>query len=74
MPGMNGLQLAAAIKQVTTEVPVILLTGFGDEMMTMGAHPAEVDLILGKPLGHDDLRQAIFDACTRSTHRRLIDD
>jgi CheY-like chemotaxis protein len=60
MPAMNGAQLAGAIKQIAPEVPVILLTGFGDEMLALGGNPAEVDLVLGKPICHADLRQAIF--------------
>ena len=61
MPGMNGSQLAVAIKQLAPTVPVILLTGFGDEMLAMGG-PTEVDLVLGKPICHADLRRAIFQA------------
>ena len=64
MPAMNGSQLAVAIKQLAPEVPVILLTGFGDEMMAVGGNPTGVDLVLGKPLSHADLRQAIFRAFT----------
>jgi len=65
MPGLNGEQLAAAIKRLAPDVPVILLTGFGDEMLALGGHSAEVDLILGKPLSQADLRQAIFQACAK---------
>jgi nitrogen-specific signal transduction histidine kinase/ActR/RegA family two-component response regulator len=64
MPGYNGAQLAGAIKQHAPETPVILLTGFGDEMLAMGGNPTGVDVVLGKPLSHTDLRQAIFRAFT----------
>ncbi len=64
MPGMNGTQLAGAVKQKSPETPVILLTGFGDEMQAAGGNPLGVDIVLGKPLGHADLRQAIFRAFT----------
>jgi signal transduction histidine kinase/ActR/RegA family two-component response regulator len=62
MPGMSGVQLAVALKKIAPEVPVILLTGFGDEMMAMGGSPPEVDVVLGKPTSHADLRQALFQA------------
>jgi signal transduction histidine kinase len=64
MPGMNGAQLAGAIKQIAPDTPVILLTGFGDEMLAMGGNPSTVDIILGKPTSHADLRHAVFRACT----------
>jgi signal transduction histidine kinase len=66
MPGMNGAQLASAIKRLTPDTPIILLTGFGDEMMAMGGNPAEVDIILGKPTNCADLRQAVCQAMSNS--------
>jgi len=65
MPGMSGMQLAAAVKDQDPGVPVILLTGFGDE--TDGrALPAGVDLVLGKPISPSDLRDAIVRVMSRS--------
>jgi signal transduction histidine kinase len=65
MPGMNGAQLAVATKRLAPEIPVILLTGFGDEMLALGDYPAEVDLILGKPIGQADLRKALFQVFSK---------
>jgi CheY-like chemotaxis protein len=62
MPGMNGLQLAKAIKDLAPKMPVILLTGFGDEMMVRGEQPSAIDLVLGKPVSAADLRQGVFRA------------
>ncbi|MFQ5657560.1 MAG: response regulator [Candidatus Methylomirabilales bacterium] len=59
MPEMSGDQLAAAIKRVTANKPVILLTGFGDIMKGSGETPTGVDIILSKPVTTVDLRQAI---------------
>jgi len=64
MPAMNGAQLAVAVKQHSPETPVILLTGFGDEMLAVGGHPPGVDMVVGKPISHADLRQAVFQAFT----------
>ncbi len=60
MPGMNGAQLAKAMKDRVPETKVILLTGFGDEMMGRGDRPAEIDLVLGKPVSAADLRDGVF--------------
>jgi len=65
MPGMNGLQLAEALHLISPETPVILLTGFGDEMQAAQHQPQGVDLVLGKPVSHADLRQAIFQVYSR---------
>jgi len=64
MPGMNGVQLAGAIKECSPKTRVILLTGFGEEMMAAGGCPAGVDLVVGKPVSHENLRNAIFQAMT----------
>ncbi len=60
MPEMNGGQLAAAMQARMPGVPVILLTGFGEEMQALDQLPPGVDLVLGKPVSAADLRRAIF--------------
>jgi signal transduction histidine kinase/ActR/RegA family two-component response regulator len=67
MPGLNGTQLASAIKAIAPETAVILLTGFGDEMLALGGRPPGVDLVLGKPVSHDDLRRGILQALNSRT-------
>jgi FixJ family two-component response regulator len=54
------VQLAKAMKDRVQETRVILLTGFGDEMMGRGERPAEIDLVLGKPVSAADLRDGVF--------------
>ncbi|MEI6972070.1 MAG: PAS domain S-box protein [bacterium] len=59
MPGMNGDYLAAAVKALSPDVPVIMLTGFGDMMNSMEEKPAGVDRVLSKPITRDALRTAM---------------
>lgn len=59
MPEMNGDQLAAEIKKLKPEQPLILLTGFGDLMSGAGEQPAGVDLVVSKPFTLNTLRAAI---------------
>ena len=59
MPEMSGEQLAAAIKQIAPNKPILLLTGFGDLMKTSGERPSAVDLIVNKPVTLTALRKAI---------------
>lgn len=65
MPEMNGDQLASEIKKLMPEMPVILLTGFGDLMTSSGESPAGVDLIVNKPFTLKALRNAIVKGIGR---------
>ncbi len=59
MPRLSGAQLAAAVKKMTSEMPVIMLTGFDAMLLPGGEKPAGVDLLLSKPITADALGQAI---------------
>jgi signal transduction histidine kinase len=59
MPGLNGVQLGAAVKQHRPGTPVILLTGFGDELQAAGQLPEGIDLVVSKPVSTAELRRAI---------------
>jgi CheY-like chemotaxis protein len=65
MPGMNGVQLSVAIKELAPQTPVILLTGFGEEMNAAGSAPGGVDLVVGKPVSGSDLRKAIHQVMAK---------
>ena len=62
MPGLSGEQLARAISEIAPGTPVILLTGFGDEMQARGQMPEGIALIVGKPVTAADLRRAVLQA------------
>lgn len=56
---MNGDQLTTAIKQITTNKPVIMLTGFGDMRKFIDEYPENVDIILSKPVTLTKFREAL---------------
>ena len=62
MPLMSGVQLATAIKKISPQTPVVLLTGFGDEMIAHGNRPVGIDLVLSKPVSLTELRDAVFQS------------
>lgn len=66
MPELGGDQLAAAVKQHTPAMPVIMLTGFGEMMQTGQEHPDGVDLVLNKPVTLTSLRQALAATAAKS--------
>jgi len=59
MPGMNGDQLAVAVKSREPETRVIMLTGFGALAHDPEAQSEFVDLVLAKPATLAELRAAI---------------
>ncbi|MFM9434432.1 signal transduction histidine kinase/ActR/RegA family two-component response regulator [Janthinobacterium sp. CG_23.3] len=59
MPYVDGRQVAAAIKRCAPDTPVILLTGWGAQLIEDGDIPAHVDHVLSKPPKLRELRAAL---------------
>lgn len=59
MPGLNGDQVAAAIKHRAPRTPVVLITGFASMMQAVGEQLPNVDMVLSKPITRDALRDAL---------------
>lgn len=58
MPGMSGDVLAINVKARFPELPVIMLTSLGAEMLESGEHPECVSLVLSKPVTKNRLSSA----------------
>ena len=61
MPGLSGEQLARKVKERSPGTHVIMLTGFGDDLLNDGKPPEGIDRILSKPVSSEELRRAIFE-------------
>ncbi|MBM4085686.1 MAG: response regulator, partial [Planctomycetes bacterium] len=59
LPDMRGDELAAAVKQITPGIRVLMLTGFARVMEETGETIPHVDAVLAKPLSLAKLREAI---------------
>jgi CheY-like chemotaxis protein len=55
MPGMSGVELARHIREEQPGMPVLLATGYSDELLQRGSEFA----VLGKPFGAADLSKAM---------------
>ncbi len=65
MPGMNGDELALAIKERYPGLPVLMATAYA-ESLTLSSKPlAGVDFLMGKPFSRQELRDAIAKALPR---------
>ena len=61
MPKMSGDQLAATIRTEAPDQPIIMLTGFGEIMHATNQKPADVNLVISKPITSSGLRRAIAE-------------
>jgi CheY-like chemotaxis protein len=62
MPGMKGDKVAAAIRAVAPQEPIILMTGYGESLRLSGDFPLAVNLVIGKPFASEELRKAVRQA------------
>ncbi len=59
MPGMDGLALAQALKELRPEIPVVYMSGYSEEAASQALdRPAEGSIFIGKPF----LPKALVDA------------
>lgn len=61
MPGLNGLELAAGIHRLRPDLPVVLMTGFIDELSEEAIRKADLVAVLRKPVTLEELGEALGD-------------
>jgi CheY-like chemotaxis protein len=59
MPYLDGRRVATTVKELSPTTPIIMLTGWGQRMVTQGEIPANVDCVLSKPPKLRELNQAL---------------
>ena len=59
MPGMTGLELLPKAKAIRPDVPVIMITAYGDADTERKALAGGADALLTKPIDFDALRNRI---------------
>ncbi len=62
MPGMNGVELQAAIAERGLELPIIVVTAHKDHPMAERALAAGARAVIAKPFRHDELVRCIRSA------------
>lgn len=75
MPGMDGLQLLAAVQSIDRDIPFVLVTGHADVPMAVGALKNGAFDFLSKPFATDHLvavmRRALDHRALQIENRRL---
>lgn len=70
LPGMSGLDFQARLREVGVELPVILMTGYGDIPMSVrGMKAGAVDFLV-KPVRDQEMLDAVAVAIDRDRARR----
>ncbi len=59
LPQVNGFQLMSQIKAIQPDVPVVLMTSFGDHEQGLRAHEKGACYFLSKPLNMDTIISCI---------------
>jgi signal transduction histidine kinase len=65
MPYVDGRQVVASVRASSPETPIILLTGWGQQMNGEGEQPPQVDRLLAKPPRLRELRAALAELTAR---------
>ena len=69
MPGMTGWDVARAVKAADRALPVVLLTGWGNEPQGRPEDRAMADFVVAKPVTQEDLRAALAQVLARRPAR-----
>ncbi len=70
MPYVDGRRLAAAVKAASPQTPVVLLTGWGQRLVSEGDIPPHVDRVLNKPPRLAELRTALAEVTSAPTQQK----
>ena len=66
MPGMTGTELAAQLRQLRSDIPIVLVSGYTGTMLAHEASLAGISQILTKPLDFRRLAEALARALERA--------
>jgi GAF domain-containing protein/ActR/RegA family two-component response regulator len=65
LPGLSGWEVTRLVKLRHPETPVILVTGWGDQISPEEAQSRGADFLLAKPFELDGVRAVVAEALTR---------
>jgi CheY-like chemotaxis protein len=69
MPGMSGWELSRAIREINGEIPLALITGWGQIVSSEEKAAAEIDWVLTKPFSMADILQLAEEVARRKKAR-----
>ncbi len=72
MPGMDGLELVQAVKQIAPHIPCVIMTGFSTMDTTLKALKLGVDEYVIKPFAPEELTIAVGKALEKTNLHRQV--
>jgi CheY-like chemotaxis protein len=63
MPGRDGVSATLQLRNASTEVPIVLVTGEGSPFTLHAARQAGATLVMRKPVDRNDLLRAVQSVC-----------
>ena len=63
LPGMNGWEFISKIREMDSYIPIIILTGWGNEIGEERAKELDVQKVLAKPVSLEELLKTINEFC-----------
>lgn len=70
MPGMNGWELSRAVRQRNTDIPVAVITGWGEAVGSQERQAAQVNWVLAKPFDTPQIVQMAHEVSRRRVGNR----
>jgi len=67
MPQLTGTELAALLRRLRNDLPIVLVSGYIGPMLAERAHGAGVIEILKKPVQSREIAEALAHALRRTT-------
>jgi CheY-like chemotaxis protein len=68
MPGMSGWELAREIRQINSQIPIAVITGWGEAVGSHEQKAAGVNWIVAKPFTADRIAELVQDILATDKH------
>ncbi|MCI0531357.1 MAG: GAF domain-containing protein [candidate division Zixibacteria bacterium] len=62
MPGMSGWEVAEGIKAKASNIPIVLISGWGSQIDQRRLDESKADFMLGKPFNIEEIRTVLAEA------------
>ncbi|HWS53380.1 MAG TPA: ATP-binding protein [Pyrinomonadaceae bacterium] len=66
MPGMSGWELAHAVREIDSRVPLAVITGWGEAVGSAEQQAARIDWVITKPFTTDRINQLVAEIAAQS--------
>jgi CheY-like chemotaxis protein len=67
MPGMSGWELAREIRQMNAQIPIAVITGWGEAVGSNEQRAAGVNWVVAKPFTADRIAELVQEITQRGT-------